>query len=165
MSIIRIDFQIFGGLFGFLNIKSLYLFKTALELDYGHIFIIYALINLIGRILNTYIVTLFNHFHNLRFNSLHFIIGLFYLIFALPRDKVELMESSPLSEVWYPALLSTRMTTLVATQLSIQDPAKAKARLMRVQSHIYLRSIVLKMGVEYHRSQSAPTAGTVINRL
>ena len=86
-----------------------------------------------------------------------------YLIFALPKDKVDSMESKSLSEVWYPALLSTRMTTLVATQLSIQDPAKAKARLMRVQSHIYLRSIVLKMGVEYHRSQSAPTVGTRID--
>ena len=75
------------------------------------------------------------------------------------------MESSPLSEVWYPALLSTRMTTLVATQLSIQDPAKAKAQFIRVQSHNYLRSTVLKMGIEYHRSQSAPPAGTGIDRL
>ena len=105
----------------------------------------------------------------MRFNSLHlcilFIIGLFYLIFALPRDKVESMELRPLSEICYPALLLTRMTTLVATHLSIQDPAKARAQVMRVQYHNNLRSRVLKMGVEYHRSQSAPTAGTVINRL
>ena len=86
-----------------------------------------------------------------------------YLIFALPKDKVDSMESKSLSEVWYPALLSSRMTAIIATQLSTQNPAKAKAHFLKTQSQIYLRSIVLKMGVEYHRSQSAPTVGTRID--
>ena len=46
----NIDFQVFGGLFGFLNLKSLYLFETVLELEQGPIFIIYASINAIGKI-------------------------------------------------------------------------------------------------------------------
>ena len=92
-------------------------------------------------------------------NHALFIIGLLYLVFALPKDKVQLMESSPLSEVWYPALLSTRMTTIVATDLSTQDPAKAKAQARKVQSDQYLRSIVLKMGVEFHKTNSAPLPG------
>ena len=48
--VMNIDFQVFGGLFGFLNLKSLYLFETVLELEQGPIFIIYASINAIGKI-------------------------------------------------------------------------------------------------------------------
>ena len=77
-----------------------------------------------------------------------------YLIFALPKDKVESMEFRPLSEVWYPALISMRMTTLVATNLSTQDPAKSKAILRRRQSEYYLRRKNLKFGVEFHRRGS-----------
>ena len=46
---IIIAFQVFGGIFGFLNLKSLYLFETVLQLDQGPMFIIYASINAIGR--------------------------------------------------------------------------------------------------------------------
>ena len=86
--------------------------------------------------------------------ALFIIIGLLYLVFALPKDKVQLMESSPLSEVWYPALLSTRMATVIATDLSTQNPAKAKAQWRKMQRDQCLRNIVLKMGVEFHRSNS-----------
>ena len=86
-------------------------------------------------------------------------------MFALPKDKVESMEFSPLSQVWYPALLSTRMTTIVATDLSMQDPAKAKAQARKVQSDQYLRSIVLKMGVEFHKSNSEAGIGRGWDRL
>ena len=65
--------------------------------------------------------------------ALFIIIGLLYLVFALPKDKVQLMESRPLSEVWYPALLSTRMATVIATDLSTQNPAKAKAQWRKMQ--------------------------------
>ena len=87
-------------------------------------------------------------------NHALFIIGLLYLVFALPKDKVQLMESSPLSEIWYPALLSTRMATVIATDLSTQNPAKAKAQWKKMQRDQRLRNIVLKMGVEFHRSNS-----------
>ena len=83
-----------------------------------------------------------------------FVTGLLYLIFALPKDKVESIEFSPLSEVWYPALLSTRMATVIATDLSTQNPAKAKAQWRKMQRDQCLRNIVLKMGVEFHRSNS-----------
>ena len=43
-------------------------------------------------------------------------IGLLYLIFALPKDKVELMKFRPLSDVWYPGLFD----------LSTQEPSKAR---------------------------------------
>ena len=82
--------------------------------------------------------------------------GLLYLIFALPKDKVESMEFSPLSELWYPALLSMRMTTIVAINLSKQDPAKAEAISRRRQSDNYLRRKSLKLGLEFHRSCSSP---------
>ena len=131
--------------------KSLYLFETVLQLDQGRMFIIYASINAIGRLL-------LNKILSILFETL-FVTGLLYLIFALPKDKVESIEFSPLSEVWYPALLSTRMTTIVATDLSTQDPAKAKAQARKVQSDQYLRSIVLKMGVEFHKTNSAPLPG------
>ena len=88
-------------------------------------FIIYASINAIGRIkIKKSIVDLL---HNSFFENVIPPTGLLYLIFALPKDKVESMEFSPLSEVWYPALLSMRMTTIVAINLSKQDPAKAEA--------------------------------------
>ena len=150
---LNFDFQVFGGLFGFLNMKSLYLFETVLQLDQGRMFIIYASINAIGRLLLKFYLFFLKLFETL------FVTGLLYLIFALPKDKVESIEHSPLSEVWYPALLSTRMTTIVATDLSTQDPAKAKALARKVQSDQYLRSIVLKMGVEFHKTNSAPLPG------
>ena len=131
--------------------KSLYIFETVLQLDQGRMFIIYASINAIGRLL-------LNKILSILFEIL-FVTGLLYLIFALPKDKVESIEFSPLSEVWYPALLSMRMTTIVATDLSTQDPAKAKAQARKVQSDQYLRSIVLKMGVEFHKTNSAPLPG------
>ena len=133
--------------------KSLYLFETVLQLDQGRMFIIYASINATGRLLLKFYLFFLKLFETL------FVTGLLYLIFALPKDKVESIEFSPLSEVWYPALLSTRMTTIVATDLSTQDPAKAKAQARKVQSDQYLRSIVLKMGVEFHKTNSAPLPG------
>ena len=57
------------------------------------------------------------------------------------------------------------MTTIVATDLSTQDPAKAKAQARKVQSDQYLRSIVLKMGVEFHKSNSAAGTGRGWDRL
>ena len=74
-----------------------------------------------------------------------------YLILVLPKDNIESIEFRPLSEVWYPALLSMRMTTLVATNLSIQDPAKSEALSRRRQSENYLRRKSLSFGVEFHR--------------
>ena len=54
-------------------------------------------------------------FHNLNFP--HFI-GLLYLIFALPKDKVESMQFRRLSDVWYPGLFD------LPTQ--DRDPSKAR---------------------------------------
>ena len=130
--------------------KSLYLFETVLQLDQGRMFIIYASINAIGRFLLKFYLFFLKLFETL------FVTGLLYLIFALPKDKVESMEFSPLSEVWYPALLSTRMTTIVAINLSKQDPAKAEAISRRRQSENYLRRKSLKLGLEFHRSCSSP---------
>ena len=67
-------------------------------------------------------------------------IGLLYLIFALPKDKVESMEVRPLSEVWYPGMFSARMSTLVANHLSTKDPSKTR----RTQSERKVK----KVGVE-----------------
>ena len=58
----NIDFQVFGGLFGFLNMKSLYLFETVLQLDQGRMFIIYASINAIGRLFIKILSILFETF-------------------------------------------------------------------------------------------------------
>ena len=117
-------------------------------------FIIYASINAIGRIkIKKSIV---HSLHNSFFENVIPPTGLLYLIFALPKDKVESMEFSPLSEVWYPALLSMRMTTIVAINLAKQDPAKAEAISRRRQSENYLRRKSLKLGLEFHRSCSSP---------